>query len=67
VLYLAGEIEIYDLGADPLELTNLAGSTDPAIAVIIDQLALLLSEQANEKRQVPQSGTVPGEVTFQPA
>ena len=36
----ADEAEVYNLGADPLELTNLAGSNNRAIAAVIAQLAL---------------------------
>ncbi len=63
----ADQTEVYNLGADPLELTNLAGSTDPAIAAVIAQLASLLAEQGSKKRQIPQSGTVAGEPISQPA
>jgi choline-sulfatase len=63
----ADQTEVYNLGADPLELTNLAGSTDPAIAAVIARLASLLADQGREKRQVPQSGVVAGEPISQPA
>ena len=63
----ADQTEVYNLGADPLELTNLAGSTDPAIAAVIARLASLLAEQGREKRQAPQSGVVAGEPIAQPA
>jgi len=64
---VADQFEVYNLGADPLELTNLAGSTDPQIAAVITQLGPLLAAQCGSKRQVPQSGTVPGEPVCQPA
>jgi choline-sulfatase len=59
------EFEVYNLGDDPLELINLAGSTDLAIVAVIDRLARLLTEQCSAKRQVPQSGTVPGQTSCQ--
>jgi choline-sulfatase len=61
------QTEVYNLGADPLELSNLAGSTDPTIAAVIAKLAALLTEQGSEKRQIPQSGVVAGEPVPQPA
>ncbi len=64
---VADQIEAYNLAVDPMELTNLAGSTDPAIAPVLTQLGSLLAAQCAQKRQTPQSGTVPGEPSCQTA
>ena len=63
----ADQIEVYNLGEDPLELVNLAGSTDAAVVAVVTQLSSLLVEQNTEKRLVPQSGVVPGEPVSVPA
>ena len=49
----ADQTEVDNLGADPLELTNLAGSTDPAIAAVIAQLASLLAETGQQEAADP--------------
>lgn len=54
------EYEMYNLSADPMELENLAGR-----ATTLERetaLRRLLDEQCTQKRLVPQSGAVPGEV-----
>lgn len=63
----ADQIEVYNLGDDPLELVNLAGSTDATVVGVVAQLAALLGEQNAQKRLVPQSGVVPGEPVSVPA
>jgi choline-sulfatase len=56
---VADEFEMYNLTADPMELTNLYSITDllPQQAV----LAQLLEEQCAQKRLTPCSGDVPGQ------
>lgn len=53
------EFEMYNVSADPLELSNLAG--DPGYADRQVTLAALLQEQVTKKRLKPRSGTVPGQ------
>ena len=53
------EFEMYNVTADPLELSNLAGNPDHAAEQA--ELAALLQEQVARKRLTPQSGTVPGQ------
>ncbi len=60
---VSDQIEAYNLGADPLELTNLAHSRDPATHKAVKRLAGLLEEQRERKRRVPSSGPVPGQET----
>jgi choline-sulfatase len=55
------QIEVYDVTRDPLELTNLADSSDPRIRATVARLRGLLAEQRALKRRVPSSGTVPGQ------
>lgn len=55
------EYEAYNLASDPLELTNLAGSTDPAVAAALAQLAEMLDQQCSTKLLTPSSGTVPSQ------
>ena len=54
------EFEMYDLGSDPMELTNLAGDT--RFTAQEAQLKKLLAEQCAKKRLTPESGMVPGSV-----
>jgi hypothetical protein len=55
------QIEAYNVTRDPLELRNLAGSTDPATRATLARLGRMLRRQRELKRRVPSSGTVPGQ------
>ena len=51
VEYETGELELYDVIADPYQLENLAGTVDPAIlAPLADRLALLKACAGEECR-----------------
>lgn len=54
------EYEMYNVSADPMELENLAGRATMQEREIA--LRRLLDEQCSQKRLVPQSGIVPGEI-----
>lgn len=56
----ATEYEMYNVSADPMELENLAGRATQKERET--QLRRLLDEQCSQKRLVPQSGAVPGEM-----
>jgi choline-sulfatase len=55
------QIEAYNLARDPLELKNLANSTDPAIRATLRRLNAMLHAQCKAKRLKPSSGTVPSQ------
>lgn len=55
------QAEAYNLARDPLELDNLANSTNPAIRARLRQLEAMLHAQCHAKRLKPRSGTVPGQ------
>jgi choline-sulfatase len=55
------EAEAYNLSQDPLELVNLAHSTDPAVQATISELETMLHQQCEAKLLKPGSGTVPGQ------
>ncbi len=55
------EYEAYNLAHDPLELNNLAGSTDPVVIAILAQLADVLEAQCSTKLVIPSSGVVPSQ------
>lgn len=55
------QTEAYNVSRDPLELTNLAHSSDPAVKARLRQLEALLHEQCHRKRLKPRSGLVPGQ------
>ena len=55
------QTEAYNVSRDPLELTNLAHSSDPAVKARLRQLEALLHEQCHRKRLKPRSGVVPGQ------
>jgi choline-sulfatase len=57
------ELEAYNLARDPLELHNLAGSSDPAVVAALAELAAMLVAQCASKRLTPSSGTVPSQST----
>lgn len=57
------ELEAYNLASDPLELTNLAASTDPDTMAVLAQLEELLQQQCATKQLTPSSGTVPSQST----
>lgn len=54
------EFEMYNISKDPLELTNLAVSTDPDVIALKFVLNELLKRQCALKRLTPKSGPVPG-------
>lgn len=54
------EYEMYNVSADPMELENLAGRATMQEREIA--LRRLLDEQCAQKRLIPQSGVVPGEI-----
>jgi arylsulfatase A-like enzyme len=58
---VADEEEIYNLSRDPLELDNLAKSSNAAVAQTVAQLRVLLGHERKGKRRVPTSGHVPGQ------
>ena len=53
------QAEAYNLAKDPVELDNLANSTNPAIRARLRQLEAMLHAQCHAKRLKPRSGTVP--------
>jgi choline-sulfatase len=55
---VAEEHEMYDVTADPMELSNPAGR--PEFSTTEATLAALLAEPCVQKRWRPRSGTVPG-------
>jgi choline-sulfatase len=55
------ETEAYNVTTDPMELDNLAGSTDPKVQATLAILEGLLHAQCAAKRLTPSSGTVPGQ------
>jgi choline-sulfatase len=55
------QIEAYNLTQDPLELHNLAPSSDPKVQAQLARLREVLAEQRRQKRRIPQSGPVPGQ------
>lgn len=55
------EIEAYNLARDPLELTNLAHSRDPAVRATLKRLSKMLAQQCARKRRTPSTGEVPGQ------
>ena len=59
---VADEFEAYNLAQDPLELDNLAGSTDPDVQATLATLQSLLAQQCQAKRLQPSSGVVPGQL-----
>jgi choline-sulfatase len=61
ILPVQEEREAYNVTEDPLELVNLANSSDPAIEAILVQLEQLLHQQCEAKRLKPTSGTVPAQ------
>lgn len=58
---VADQAEVYNLTRDPLELTNLAHSTDSHTEATITHLRHLLEQQRAQKRKPPSSGRVPGQ------
>jgi choline-sulfatase len=56
------EIEAYNVSEDPLELTNLAGSSASGVQAALNQLDQLLRQQCAAKRLQPTSGTVPSQL-----
>jgi choline-sulfatase len=59
---VADQFEAYNLALDPLELNNLAGSSDPTVQATLATLQSLLEQQCQTKRLKPSSGTVPGQL-----
>lgn len=55
------QIEVYNVARDPLELRNLADSSDPRTRATVAQLRRTLRRQRELKRRVPSSGEVPGQ------
>jgi choline-sulfatase len=55
------QVEAYNVTEDPLELDNLANSTDPTIRATLIELEALLHSQCEAKRLNPSSGTVPSQ------
>ena len=55
------EPEAYNVTQDPLELNNLANSSDPVIKATLIQLEDLLHQQCELKRLKPSSGDIPGQ------
>jgi hypothetical protein len=58
---VSDEIEAYNVTKDPLELDNLALSSDPSVQKVLALLAQTLQKQCEAKRLKPSSGTVPGQ------
>jgi choline-sulfatase len=56
---VAEEYELYELGSDPLELSNRFG--DPACATQQAMLVAMLADERARKRLSPLSGVVPGQ------
>jgi arylsulfatase A-like enzyme len=55
------QTEAYNLARDPLELDNLANSSNPAIRATLRQLEATLHAQCHTKRLKPRSGAVPSQ------
>jgi hypothetical protein len=55
------QIEAYNVTHDPLELTNLAHSTDPAVRSTLKRLKGMLERQCAAKRHTPATGEIPGQ------
>lgn len=55
------QIEVYNISRDPLELANLAHSTNPQTQATVAHLADLLERERRLKRRTPRSGQVPGQ------
>lgn len=59
---LGGELaKTHNVTRDPLELTNLAHSTDPSVQAAIGQLKTLLHTECEAKMLKPGTGPVPGQ------
>lgn len=58
---VADQVEVYNVTADPLELRNLAHSTNSQTQATITHLRRLLDEERARKRRTPSSGPVPGQ------
>jgi choline-sulfatase len=56
------QLEAYNVTEDPLELKNLAGSSNSGVRATLRQLEQMLRKQCAAKRLHPRSGDVPGQL-----